>query len=56
MIVLRRAVTRDSAQHIRGDACGRAIGQSKDGGKIARVESAFDARPYEAMFTGKTAA
>lgn len=27
-----------------------------EGGKIARVESAFDARPYEAMFTGKTAA
>ena len=25
-------------------------------GKIAHVESAFDGRPYEAMFTGKTAA
>jgi hypothetical protein len=27
-----------------------------EGGKIAHVESAFDARPYEAMFKGKTAA
>lgn len=27
-----------------------------ESGKIAHVESAFDARPYEAMFTGKTAA
>ena len=25
-------------------------------GKIAHVESAFDGRPYESMFTGKTAA
>jgi hypothetical protein len=29
--------------------------QFKDG-KIAHVKSAFDGRPYEAMFTGKTAA
>jgi quinol monooxygenase YgiN len=27
-----------------------------EGGKIARVESAFDARPYEAMFKGESAA